>query len=98
MSRLSNPRHLLNKLVPYPVLTLQDLLYAGPTHTSVTPLDVVKCNMQIDSRKYSSIGRGFKITLAEGGIGNLFRGWLPTFLGYSIQGAGKYGLYEYFKQ
>ena len=54
--------------------------------------------MQIDSKKYSSIGTGFKITLAEGGIGNLFRGWLPTFIGYSIQGAGKYGLYEYFKQ
>ena len=54
--------------------------------------------MQIDSKKYSSIGAGFRITLAEGGVRNLFRGWLPTFLGYSIQGAGKYGLYEYFKQ
>ena len=71
---------------------------AGPTHTSVTPLDVVKCNMQIDSKRYSSIGTGFKITLAEGGVSNLFRGWAPTFIGYSIQGAGKYGLYEYFKQ
>lgn len=77
---------------------IDDRVNAGPTHTSVTPLDVVKCNMQIDSKKYSSIGTGFKITLAEGGVGNLFRGWLPTFLGYSIQGAGKYGLYEYFKQ
>jgi solute carrier family 25 phosphate transporter 3 len=54
--------------------------------------------MQIDSKRYSSIGTGFKITLAEGGISNLLRGWAPTFIGYSIQGAGKYGLYEYFKQ
>ncbi|DBB03677.1 TPA: Mitochondrial phosphate carrier protein 3, mitochondrial, variant 2 [Trebouxia sp. C0006] len=53
--------------------------------------------MQIDSKRYSSIGIGFKITLAEGGISNLLRGWAPTFIGYSIQGAGKYGLYEYFK-
>ncbi|KAL3145902.1 Mitochondrial phosphate carrier protein 3, mitochondrial [Trebouxia sp. C0009 RCD-2024] len=53
--------------------------------------------MQIDSKRYSSIKTGFKITFAEGGIAGLCRGWLPTFLGYSIQGAGKYGLYEYFK-
>lgn len=54
--------------------------------------------MQIDSKRYSSTGTGFNITFAEGGIAGLFRGWLPTFLGYSVQGAGKYGLYEYFKQ
>lgn len=77
--------------------TIGGILACGPTHTSVTPLDVVKCNMQIDSKRYSSIGTGFKITLAEGGISNLLRGWAPTFIGYSIQGAGKYGLYEYFK-
>lgn len=28
----------------------------------------------------------------------LFRGWFPTLLGYSAQGAGKFGLYEYFKK
>jgi solute carrier family 25 (mitochondrial phosphate transporter), member 3 len=27
----------------------------------------------------------------------IFTGWGPTFWGYSIQGAGKYGFYEYFK-
>ena len=27
----------------------------------------------------------------------VFFGWSPTFIGYSFQGAGKYGLYEYFK-
>jgi hypothetical protein len=28
----------------------------------------------------------------------LFRGWFPTLIGYSAQGAGKFGLYEYFKK
>lgn len=74
------------------------LHYAGPTHTSVTPLDVVKCNMQIDNNRYKGVGDGFRVTYREGGLGNIFRGWAPTFVGYSIQGAGKYGLYEWFKQ
>ena len=27
----------------------------------------------------------------------MFFGWSPTFVGYSLQGAGKYGFYEIFK-
>jgi solute carrier family 25 phosphate transporter 3 len=33
----------------------------------------------------------------EEGVAGLFRGWAPTFFGYCIQGACKYGFYEYFK-
>ena len=69
-----------------------------PPHTAVTPLDVVKCNMQIDPTKYKSIGTGFAITVREAGVGGLVRGWLPTLVGYSVQGAGKFGLYEFFKK
>jgi len=36
--------------------------------------------------------------LKEQGVRGFFRGWAPTFLGYSAQGAFKYGLYEYFKK
>ena len=64
----------------------------------MTPLDVVKCNMQIDSKRYKGIGDGFRVTYREGGLSNVFRGWSPTLIGYSLQGAGKYGLYEWFKQ
>ena len=64
----------------------------------VTPLDVVKCNMQTDPLKYPSISKGFGITVREQGYAGLIRGWLPTLVGYSIQGAGKFGLYEYFKK
>jgi solute carrier family 25 phosphate transporter 3 len=70
----------------------------GTTHTAITPLDVVKCNMQIDQKKFPSIPVGFRVTWAEQGLSGLVRGWLPTLIGYSIQGAGKFGLYEIFKK
>jgi solute carrier family 25 (mitochondrial phosphate transporter), member 3 len=31
------------------------------------------------------------------GLRGVFFGWTPTFVGYSLQGAGKYGFYEVFK-
>ena len=31
------------------------------------------------------------------GLRGVFFGWSPTFVGYSLQGAGKYGFYEVFK-
>lgn len=54
--------------------------------------------MQTDTKKFPSISKGFQYTLQEQGFAGLVRGWLPTFLGYSIQGAGKFGLYEVFKK
>merc|ERR1712193_148592 len=69
----------------------------GITHTAVVPLDLVKCRMQVDSVKYPSIGQGFKVTLAEGGVKALARGWAPTLIGYSMQGTRKFGFYEIFK-
>lgn len=34
---------------------------------------------------------------AKEGLRGVFFGWTPTLVGYSFQGAGKYGFYEYFK-
>ncbi|XP_055825169.1 mitochondrial phosphate carrier protein 3, mitochondrial-like [Solanum dulcamara] len=82
----------------YAACTIGGILSCGPTHTAVTPLDLVKCNMQIDPAKYKSISTGFGILFKEQGIRGLFRGWAPTLLGYSAQGACKYGFYEYFKK
>ena len=69
----------------------------GLTHTAVVPLDLVKCRIQVDPAKYKSIVQGFKVSIAEEGIRGLAKGWAPTFLGYSIQGVGKFGFYEMFK-
>lgn len=53
---------------------------------------------QIDPAKYKSITSGFGVLLKEQGIKGFFRGWVPTLLGYSAQGACKFGFYEFFKK
>lgn len=73
------------------------LLSCGITHTAVVPLDLVKCRIQVDPAKYKSLGNGFKVSIKEGGLKSLSLGWAPTLLGYSMQGVGKFGFYEGFK-
>lgn len=75
------------------------ILACGTTHTAVCPLDVVKCNMQVSPDRFKSLGQGLGLVRAEAGLGSagLYKGWLPTFFGYSAQGAFKFGLYEFFK-
>ena len=63
----------------------------------MTPLDLVKCRLQVDKEKYKSLGNGFKLTVAEQGVRGLFLGWAPTAIGYSMQGLCKFGFYEFFK-
>jgi len=74
------------------------VLSCGITHTAVTPLDLVKCRLQVNKEKYKSLGNGFKLTIAEGGVSGLFLGWAPTAIGYSAQGLCKFGFYEVFKK
>merc|ERR1712038_64501 len=73
------------------------VLSCGITHTAVTPLDLVKCRLQVNKEKYKSLGNGFKITVAEQGAKGLLLGWAPTCIGYSMQGLCKFGFYEVFK-
>lgn len=47
--------------------------------------------------KYRGLISGLRLIAAEEGGAALMKGWLPTFFGYSAQGAFKYGLYEVFK-
>ena len=68
------------------------------THTAVTPLDLVKCRRQVDTKLYKGNFDGWnKIARAEG-VRGIFTGWAPTFWGYSVQGSIKYGGYEFFKK
>jgi len=69
----------------------------GFTHAGITPLDVAKCNMQVSPAKYNGLGQSLKLLAAEQGSKGLWKGFGPTFVGYSLQGTFKYGLYEYFK-
>jgi len=73
------------------------VLSCGLTHTAIVPLDLVKCRLQVDPKKYKGIFTGFSVTIREEGVRGLAKGWAPTLIGYSMQGLGKFGLYEVFK-
>ncbi|KAK3209265.1 hypothetical protein GRF29_69g1271415 [Pseudopithomyces chartarum] len=69
------------------------------THGGFTPVDVVKTRIQLDPQTYNRgfIG-GFRQVIANEGAGALWTGFGPTFAGYFLQGAFKFGGYEFFKQ
>jgi solute carrier family 25 phosphate transporter 3 len=74
------------------------VLSCGLTHTFVTPIDLVKCNKQNNPKlfphgMFGNIG----VIMKHKGVSGLAKGWGPTLLGYSLQGMGKFGLYEFFK-
>lgn len=82
----------------YAACTVGGLMACGFTHAAVTPLDLVKTRRQVDSKLYTGNFQAWgKIYRAEG-LRGIFTGWSPTLLGYSAQGAFKYGWYEYFKK
>lgn len=75
---------------------------AGLAHYALTPLDLVKCRMQVGL--YTTMREGLvRIAQAEGGgrplrsLVALYRGGVPTLAGYFQQGAVKFGLYELLK-
>lgn len=70
------------------------ILACGLTHTAIVPLDVVKCKNQVTKGWSSSLGAGLSKLRADNG---LTLGWFPTLVGYSLQGFGKFGFYEIFK-
>jgi len=69
------------------------------THGGLTPVDVVKTRIQLDPATYNNgmIG-GFRKVIQNEGAGALLTGVGPTFAGYFLQGAFKFGGYEFFKQ
>ncbi|KAF2716122.1 mitochondrial carrier [Polychaeton citri CBS 116435] len=69
------------------------------THGGLTPVDVVKTRIQLDPVTYNRgfIG-SFRQVVQNEGAGALLTGAGPTFAGYFLQGALKFGGYEFFKQ
>uniref|UniRef100_A0AC35GSU7 Phosphate carrier protein n=1 Tax=Panagrolaimus sp. PS1159 TaxID=55785 RepID=A0AC35GSU7_9BILA len=81
----------------YAICAFGGMLSCGLTHIGIVPLDLIKCRIQVNPEKYKGIVSGFRTTIAEEGGRALAKGWAPTFIGYSMQGLGRFGLYEYFK-
>lgn len=74
---------------------------SGLPHTLLVPIDLIKCRVQCG--EYANFGDGFQSIKVESRgsrlqlLTLLYRGWAPTFIGYSLQGSLKFGLYELFK-
>ncbi|ORX94391.1 phosphate carrier protein 2 [Basidiobolus meristosporus CBS 931.73] len=76
---------------------LGGVLACGITHTAITPLDLVKCRLQVNPGLYKGNLDGWRSIIRQQGLKGIYTGWGPTFIGYSLQGGGKYGFYEFFK-
>ena len=69
------------------------------THGALTPVDVVKTRIQLEPEKYNrGMVAGFRTVIKEEGAGALLTGLGPTISGYFIQGALKFGGYEFWKK
>lgn len=69
------------------------------THGAMTPVDVVKTRIQLSPEIYNKgmIG-GFRQVIQAEGAGALLTGFGPTAAGYFLQGAFKFGGYEFWKK
>ena len=73
-------------------------LCASISHGWTTPLDVIKTKMQQKPEKFKSgMLAAARSIVADEGAGVLLAGLAPTVVGYGIEGAAKFGLYEAFK-
>ena len=83
----------------YSRFALAGAICCSVTHGALTPVDVVKTRIQLDPITYNQgmIG-GFRQIIAKEGAMALFTGFGPTCAGYFLQGALKFGGYEFWKR
>ena len=83
----------------YASFALAGAIGGGATHGAMTPIDVVKTRLQLEPTVYNQVMVGsLKQVVSSEGSGALLTGLGPTVLGYSLQGAFKFGGYEFFKK
>ncbi|KAF7721554.1 Cu/Pi carrier [Apophysomyces ossiformis] len=69
------------------------------THGAMTPVDVVKTRIQLEPEIYNrGMFAGFRQVVQAEGAGALLTGFGPTAAGYALQGAFKFGGYEFWKK
>jgi solute carrier family 25 phosphate transporter 3 len=91
----------------YAMCGIGGIISCGGTHAAMTPVDLVKCNAQVNKEVFPGAIAGIRAiytgapqvkALGFGsGFTGLVKGWGPTLIGYSAQGLCKFGFYEYFK-
>lgn len=94
---VATPQH--TGVALYSRFALAGAICCSVTHGALTPVDVVKTRIQLDPATYNNgmIG-GFRKVIQNEGAGALLTGVGPTFAGYFLQGAFKFGGYEFFKK
>lgn len=69
------------------------------THGALTPVDVVKTRIQLEPEVYNrGMITAFRQVVKAEGAGALLTGFGPTAIGYALQGAFKFGGYEFWKK
>jgi len=93
---------LLNIPMPIPDFRyfLSGGLCAATSHGITTPIDVVKTRVQAEPEVFENGGlfQSAQIIIEKDGLEALLGGLGPTVIGYGIEGAAKFGLYESLKQ
>ncbi|KXN66474.1 mitochondrial carrier, partial [Conidiobolus coronatus NRRL 28638] len=83
----------------YARFALAGSLGCSITHGALTPVDVVKTRIQLEPTVYKDgMVSAFRQIIKNEGAGALLTGLGPTVGGYFIQGAFKFGGYEFFKK
>ncbi|KAI1106400.1 mitochondrial carrier [Jackrogersella minutella] len=89
----------LSGVALYSRFALAGAICCSVTHGGLTPIDVVKTKIQLDPVTYNKgLFGGIRQVVANEGAGALLTGFGPTAAGYFLQGAFKFGGYEFFKQ
>mmetsp|Transcript_5969 Transcript_5969/g.11281 ORF Transcript_5969/g.11281 Transcript_5969/m.11281 type:complete len:439 (-) Transcript_5969:63-1379(-) len=71
---------------------------AALSHGIATPLDVIKTKMQADRKTFNTGFVNAAVSIVKNGrMGVLLSGLVPTLLGYGVEGAVKFGMYESLK-
>ncbi|KAK7413622.1 mitochondrial phosphate carrier protein [Neonectria punicea] len=88
----------LSGLALYSRFALAGAVCCSVTHGGLTPVDVIKTRIQLDPQTYNKgMIPAFRQVIQNEGAGALLTGAGPTFAGYFLQGAFKFGGYELFK-
>eukprot|EP00547_Thalassionema_nitzschioides_P008774 CAMPEP_0194226776 /NCGR_PEP_ID=MMETSP0156-20130528/42513_1 /TAXON_ID=33649 /ORGANISM="Thalassionema nitzschioides, Strain L26-B" /LENGTH=814 /DNA_ID=CAMNT_0038959233 /DNA_START=445 /DNA_END=2889 /DNA_ORIENTATION=- len=78
--------------------SLSGAICASGVHLALTPLDVVKTKVQIDSVNYPKILPAFQTVWKEEGPSTYFTGWLPTIAGHFVAGGVLYAMTEFIRR
>ena len=80
------------------LFALSGALCSSSVHLVVTPLDVVKTNLQTNPEKYPNPVAAFNTLITERGLTGFFSGWVPTFIGFFIYGGVSFASTEFFRR